>query len=191
MAIPRKALAYTFDVAVVDSNNRPQFRSSATIAEGDWKIFKDDSAAADLGTLPAVTPASSKNIKVVLSATEMDASRIRVIGSDQTNPPEWDDVFIEIVTEDVAVIKNKALTNFEFIMRDSTTHLPVTGKTVTCTRSIDGAAFGAGSLANTAEVANGVYKVDFAAADLNGDTVMLRATATGCDDTFVELFPEE
>jgi hypothetical protein len=87
----------------------------------------------------------------------------------------------------VAFKKNTALANFEFLMTDSTTHAPVTGKTVTCTRSIDGAAFAAGTLANVAEVANGVYRVDFGAGDLNGNVVTLRATATGSDDTFVTI----
>jgi hypothetical protein len=83
--------------------------------------------------------------------------------------------------------KNVALTNFEFLMTDSTNHNPVTGKTVTCTRSIDGGAFGAGTLANVTEIGVGIYEVDFGAGDLNGNVITLRATATGSDDTFVTL----
>lgn len=86
-----------------------------------------------------------------------------------------------------AIKKNTAYTTFEFMMTDSTNHAPATGKTVTCTRSLDGGAFAAGTLANVAEVGNGIYKVDFAAGDLNGGTVTLRCTASGCDDTFVTL----
>ena len=82
------------------------------------------------------------------------------------------------------VKKNQALANFEFLMTDSTNHAPATGLTVTCTRSIDGAAFGAGTLANIAEVANGIYKVDFGAGDLNGNVITLKATATGADTSF-------
>jgi len=83
--------------------------------------------------------------------------------------------------------KNQALANFEFMMTDSTNHLPVTAKTVTVTRSIDGAAFAAGTLSAVTEVAFGIYRVDFAAADLNGNTVTLRCTAATSDDTFVTL----
>ena len=83
--------------------------------------------------------------------------------------------------------KNTALANFEFMMTDSTAHAPATGKTVTCTRSIDGGAFGAGTLANVNAVSNGIYRVDFGAGDLNGNVITLRATATGCDDTFITL----
>ena len=85
------------------------------------------------------------------------------------------------------VKKNQALTKFAFLMTDSTTHAPATGKTVTCTRSIDGAAFGAGTLANVAEVASGIYTVDFGSGDLNGNVVILRATAASCDDRLERL----
>jgi hypothetical protein len=89
-----------------------------------------------------------------------------------------------------AIPRNQAFLTYAFMMTDSTNHAPATGKTVTCTRSIDGGAFGAGTLANVTEVGNGIYIVDFAAADLNGKNVVLRATATGCDDTFRQLFTE-
>lgn len=83
--------------------------------------------------------------------------------------------------------KNQALSSFEFMMTDSTVHNPATGKTVSVTRSIDGGAFAAGTLSAVTEVSNGMYKVDFAAADLNGDVIILRATASGCDDTFERI----
>lgn len=88
-------------------------------------------------------------------------------------------------------IKNgQALTSFMFMMTDSTNHNPATGKTVTCTRSIDGGAFAAGSLANEAEVSNGMYKVDFGAGDLTGKVIILRCVATGCDDTFERVITQ-
>ena len=85
------------------------------------------------------------------------------------------------------VRKNTALAGFPFMMTDSTNHAPATGKTVTVTRSINGAAFSAGTLSSVTEVGVGIYVVDFAAADLNGDSIILRATATGCDDTFERI----
>jgi hypothetical protein len=87
----------------------------------------------------------------------------------------------------MGIMKNTALAKFSFIMRSSTTHLPLAGLTVTCTRSINGGAFGAGTLANVAGLANGVYLVDFGAGDLNGKVITLRGTATGADDTFVTI----
>jgi hypothetical protein len=81
--------------------------------------------------------------------------------------------------------KNVALANFEIVMTDSTTHAPATGKTVTVTRSIDGGAFGGGTLGSVTEISNGAYKFDFGAGDLNGDNILLRATATACDDLLI------
>lgn len=83
--------------------------------------------------------------------------------------------------------KNTALANFAFFMTDSTNHEMASGKTVTVTRRIDSGTHAAGSLSAVTEVGNGEYRVDFAAADLNGDVITLRATATGCDDTFVTI----
>lgn len=91
------------------------------------------------------------------------------------------------------VKKAQALAKFQFVMTDSTNHAPATGKTVSCTRSIDGGAFSAGTLGGSGtatEVANGVYSVDFGSGDLNGNVVTLRCTATGCDDTLVTIITQ-
>lgn len=79
------------------------------------------------------------------------------------------------------VTKNTALAGFMFFMTDSSDHVSgKTGLTVTATRSLDGAAFAA--CANAAsEVSDGWYKIDLAAADLNGNVVALRFSATGAD----------
>jgi hypothetical protein len=81
------------------------------------------------------------------------------------------------------VTKNTALANFMFLMitaSDDTT--PLTGASVTATRSIDGAAFG--SCANSVtEVSNGWYKINLAAADLNGDVIALRFVASSANAT--------
>ncbi len=84
-----------------------------------------------------------------------------------------------------AIKKNTALAAFPFVMVDST-GAPTTGLTVTATRSLDGAAFGACANAVT-EVASGVYKINLAAGDLNGDTVILRFTAAGARDRLVTI----
>lgn len=80
--------------------------------------------------------------------------------------------------------KNTALANFMFILLD-TAGDPATGKTVTGTVSIDGAAFA--SLTNAvSEIGSGAYKVNLAAADVNGDVVLLKFSATDCETVFVE-----
>ena len=86
--------------------------------------------------------------------------------------------------------KNQALANFPFLMTDSTNHNPATGLTVSGTRSIDGASFASGTIANMTEVGNGVYQCDLGAGDLNGDTIALRFTATGADDLVITIVTE-
>lgn len=81
--------------------------------------------------------------------------------------------------------KNVALSNFEFVMVDST-GLPKTGLTITATRSIDGGGFGACTNAAT-EIGNGVYSINLSAADLNGNVISLRFTASGANDSLVTL----
>jgi hypothetical protein len=87
----------------------------------------------------------------------------------------------------VGIQKNVALSNFEFLMIDSSDNVsPKTGLTITAQRSIDGAAFA--SCANSAsELSNGMYKINLAAADLNGDVITLRFSATGANDRFITL----
>lgn len=82
---------------------------------------------------------------------------------------------------------NQALSNLEFLMVDSTDHVtPETGLTVTGQRSIDGGAFAAVS-GTIAEVGNGIYQFDAAAADVNGTITTFRFSATGADDTFLTV----
>jgi len=85
------------------------------------------------------------------------------------------------------ITKNTALAGFPFKMVDATDgYTAETGVSVTATRSIDGAAFAACANA-AAEVASGWYKIDLAAADLNGDTIVLRFTGTGCRATEIVI----
>ena len=86
--------------------------------------------------------------------------------------------------------KNTAKANFPFVMRDSTNHLPATGKTVSCYRTIDAGTEAACATATATETANGGYRISLAAADLNGDTILLRFAATGCDTLFVTVLTE-
>ena len=83
--------------------------------------------------------------------------------------------------------RNQALNGFTFLMTNSTTHAPSTGLTVTVTRSIDGGAFAAGALSAVTEVGNGIYSVNFAAADLDGKVIVLQATAASSDTTFERI----
>ena len=213
---PKRATAYKFYVGLTDQANTKLLKANPTLAAGDVKVSKDGGAFANLTTLPSANPASGAAIMVDLSGTEMTADNVVVQFIDAAGA-EWCDVLVNIQTtarqlDDLAypattgrsllvdtagavpittnLKKNQALANFHFLMTDSTTHNPATGKTVTVTRAIDGGAFGAGTLSAVTEMSNGLYRLDFAAADLNGNVVTLRATASGCDDLFISLTME-
>lgn len=92
------------------------------------------------------------------------------------------------LTNPTSYARNVALPNFPFVMLDSTTDLPVTGKTVTVARSLDGGAYA--SVGTATEVANGSYEIDLAASDMNAVTVMIMATASGCHPKFISIGTE-
>ncbi|MEE9223056.1 MAG: hypothetical protein V3V40_06325 [Nitrosomonadaceae bacterium] len=87
--------------------------------------------------------------------------------------------------DDLAIKKNTAFPNFEFLMVLASDHAtPATALTVTAQRSIDGAAFtGVGGA--IAEISNGIYQFDALAADTNGDVITWRFLSATADDTFV------
>lgn len=91
------------------------------------------------------------------------------------------------VKTQAAVKKNTALAGFEFLLISSADKVsPITGRTVTATRSIDGAAFASCSN-SVSEVSNGIYKINLSAGDLNGDTVTLQFTAAGAEARFITI----
>lgn len=71
------------------------FQANPTLASGDVKISKDGGAEANLNTLPTVTPASGRHVKVTVSATEMDADNVKVVFSDAAGA-EWCDLSLSI-----------------------------------------------------------------------------------------------
>lgn len=86
--------------------------------------------------------------------------------------------------------KNTATNDIPMLLVDSTDHAtPKTGVSPTLTRSLDGAAFAAKDAGTTvAEIGTtGIYQIDAAAADLNGDIVVFKLSATGADDSFLTI----
>lgn len=87
-----------------------------------------------------------------------------------------------------AIIKNTLLNGFEFVMLSNSTHLPLAGlgSGITAQVSRDGSVLGAAT--NTpAEIGNGIYYINLSAADLNGNSVTLRFSAAGADDTIITM----
>lgn len=95
---PVKNQDFEIHIAVEDYFNPGNFRSSPTIAAGDFQVSKDGGAFANLTTLPTVEPASSHIILLALTATEMNADSVVIRGIDQTAPKEWADFVLSIPT---------------------------------------------------------------------------------------------
>jgi len=85
-------------IALVDMAVTGSFKSSPTIAAGDFKVDKDGGGLNDLSTLPSVDPAASVLVKITLSNTEMNADVVTLVCVDQTNPKEWADFVMTIPT---------------------------------------------------------------------------------------------
>ena len=75
--------------------------------------------------------------------------------------------------------KNQAFANFRFEMQDANGALQP-GKTVTAKVSLDAQAGFSSTVNSPAEVGLGVYRLDLAAADLNGNSGTLLFEADGC-----------
>ena len=95
---PNKGEDFVIRVALADYTTPGRFKSSPTIAAGDFKIDKDGGGLNNLSTLPSVDPASTVLVKITLSATEMTADVVTVVCIDQTSPPEWSDLVFSIPT---------------------------------------------------------------------------------------------
>lgn len=91
MALPDRGEAYDFYVTLIDEVTGG-FRVSPTIAAGDFQISKDGGAYVNLATLPSVLPAGSVSVKISLSAAEMTADKVTILGVDVAGA-EWKDLF--------------------------------------------------------------------------------------------------
>lgn len=86
-----------FYVGLVDQANTKLLKASPTIAAGDFKVSIDGGAFANLGTLPAVTPAAGRAVKITLSQAEVNGDNIIVQCVDAAGA-EWCDLLINMQT---------------------------------------------------------------------------------------------
>lgn len=89
--------SYEFYTGLVSQADNKLLQANPTLVAGDVQISKDGGAFANLATLPTVTPALGRSVRVQLSATEMTADNIVVIFND-TAGAQWNDNFILIQT---------------------------------------------------------------------------------------------
>lgn len=95
---PVKNEDFIIYIGLEDMANPGEFVANPTIAAGDFQVSKDGGTFANLATLPTVSPASGRAVKIELSATEMNADNVVIQCVDQTDPKEWADQFISIPT---------------------------------------------------------------------------------------------
>jgi hypothetical protein len=91
---------YIFYVSLAPQASANTLLSNPSISVGDCKVSIDGGALNNLTTLPVVTPASSKMVKVTLSAAEMNGDNISVVMSDAAGA-EWRDLVVFIATTSV------------------------------------------------------------------------------------------
>jgi hypothetical protein len=96
---------------------------------------------------------------------------------------------VTLATSQLTVRRNEALVGFTFPMYNATTGNPATGLTVSCSITIDGSALVA-STNNPVEVGSGIYKLNLAAADLDGTVITLVFVASSASATIVTLITQ-
>jgi hypothetical protein len=94
---PKKNAAFTFYLPLV-TKGATDWKDAPTLAAGDVQVKKDAGAFGNITTLPALDAAGEKVVKVALTAGEMNGDVVIVRFIDQTNPKEWEDTGVVIVT---------------------------------------------------------------------------------------------
>jgi len=94
---PKKGVQFIFYIGLVSQADTKLITANPTLAAGDFKVSIDGGALANLGTLPTVTPASGKAVKVTLSTSEMNGDNIIFIASDAAGA-QWCDRIVTIQT---------------------------------------------------------------------------------------------
>lgn len=94
---PKKNTAYIIYVALESVATAGAFQANPTLASGDFKVSIDGGTLNNLTTLPTVTPASGKMVKISLSSSEMNGDNITVVCSDASGA-EWKDLVLNFQT---------------------------------------------------------------------------------------------
>jgi hypothetical protein len=94
---PKKNAEFILYLSLVSQSNTKIMQTNPTIAAGDFQVSTDGGALSSLSTLPVVTPAGSKLIKVTLNASEMNGDNVTILASDVSGN-EWADLVTNIHT---------------------------------------------------------------------------------------------
>lgn len=93
----KRATEYICYVCLTSQADTKLFQVNPTLAAGDVKVSLDGGAFNNLTTLPVVTPAGGRAVKVTLSVAEMTADNVEVVFSDAADS-EWCDLALNIQT---------------------------------------------------------------------------------------------
>lgn len=95
---PVKNEDFVFYVELEDMANSGSFLVDPTLAVGDVKIKLDTAAPTNITTLPSVDTAGESQVRVALTAAEMNAENVVISFKDQTSDKEWADFSLSIPT---------------------------------------------------------------------------------------------
>ncbi len=160
---------YAFDVSAAETN-------------ADYIVIDVVSATSNIQVVGVPGAAWTETITAKLPTGYL-------MGSSDQNSHDTDIDAIKAKTDNLpsGVAKNIALSNFAFVMVSSIDHYtPATGKTVTAMISKDGGAF-ADATNTVAEISNGVYTLDLTQTEMNADIIVIKATASGCDQRTITI----
>ena len=106
------------------------------------------------------------------------------VGTEIFGANDWGN-YVQQAAFGIRLRKNTAFANFHFAMRDTSGNL-ATGLTVTAERLIDAGAFAACANAVVEESA-GLYRIDLATTDLNGECITFKFTAAAARPTLITI----
>ncbi len=183
----------------LDKSDGVTEETALTLAQADMRLSKDGAAFSQKSASGNASHDSDGWYSTTLSTTDTNTVGELILNVHQPANmlPVWHKYWVieEVIYDNLfgagalgyakGITKNAAHNDIEFLMVSASDHFsPRTGLTVSGTRSIDGGAF-ASVDGTIAEVANGIYQFDALAADLNGDVITFRFTATTADDRYI------
>lgn len=153
-----------------DTDNTIPFTCTLYTTAGTWDDLSTDAEVGAAVRDVAIAGAAASSVGEAIAAVLTDTGT--------TIPAQ-----ITALTEG-GMKKNVEKAAFPIYMVLSSDHVTAaTGKTVAVAISKDGGAFGAATNTPATEVSGGFYKITLAAADVNCDTLAIKATSADCDAT--------
>jgi len=142
-------------------------------------------------TMTGAYDADSSNYDLRVVATESVSGDVanKRINQSMIGIPEA----IKVKTDNLphSIKKNTAISDFKFVMLDSTTGDPTAGLIVSAARKLDADASWTSMTGSITDNGDGAYSIDINATDTNGDTGVWRFTASNAKTTLITFITEE